>query len=216
MVVILDIFPPEEEIVEDVDDILDFFKPKEEKPLEATFPFPVETPLTKSEIVGTKSVSDVFKNKEKQPSALMATSPSIETPLPKSGVVGRRRPVLDDLCDKENQPLAKLFPKNVKLVRKTASEIMEPNEKHRLASMATPPSIKTIMPKNGRFVRKPASEVVNSKEKQRLASVATPPSIKAMLPRNGRFVRKTAPEFVEPKEKQRMASVATPPSIKTK
>ena len=45
MVVILDIFPPEEEIVEDVDDILDFFKPKVETPLEATSSIPVDTPV---------------------------------------------------------------------------------------------------------------------------------------------------------------------------
>jgi hypothetical protein len=94
MVVILSIFPPEDEIVDDVDDILDFFKPKEETPLEATSPFPIDKPLPKSEIGGTKSVLDVFKNKEKQPSALVAASPSIETPLPKNGTIGRRRPSL--------------------------------------------------------------------------------------------------------------------------
>ena len=159
MVVILDIFPPEEEIVEDVDDILDFFKPKVETPLEAISSIPVDTPLPKNEIFGTKSVLDVFKNKEKQPLALMATSPSIETPLPKSGVVGRRRPVLDDLCDKENQPLAKLFPKNGRLVRKKALKIVDPKEKQRLASVATPPSIKAMLPKNGRFVRKRCNNI---------------------------------------------------------
>ena len=48
------------------DDILDFFKPKEEESPEVTSPIPIETTLPKSEIVGTKSVLDVFKNKEKQ------------------------------------------------------------------------------------------------------------------------------------------------------
>ena len=152
MVVILDIFPPEEEIVEDVDDILDFFKPKEEKPLEATFPFPVETPLTKSEIVGTKSVSDVFKNKEKQPSALMATSPSIETPLPKTVLTKR----VFHYDPKEKQTLA--------LVTTTPSyHIQQPLPKRRI--LESKPAI--LSPK-----RKQSSALV----------VATPPLIEKPKP----------------------------------
>ena len=84
-----------------------------------------------------------------------------------------------------------------------------------MASVATPPSIKTILPKNGRFVRKPASEVVDSKEKQGLTSVSTTPSIRTILPKNESFVRKTSSEVVFPKEKRPLALVAKPPSIWT-